>query len=336
MKRITALGIFALGLATARYFVRRRGSLDLAGKTVVITGGSRGLGLVLARELGKRGARLVLASRDTDILHRSVIELEQRGYEVSGVPCDVRHPDQVAHLMEVARNRFGSIDVLVNDAGVIEVGPLESMTIDDFRRSIETHFWGPLSTSLAVIPEMRARGEGRIVNIASIGGLLPVPHLVPYSASKAALVGLSSAMGTELARDGVMVTTVCPGLMITGSPRNASFKGRHREEYAWFSIGDALPFTSMSAKRAARRIARAIERGEPMVVFGLETRLAQLAYAIAPNFVSRMLSLVARLLPAPGGIGAETRLGYESVSAASPSLLTALGERAAARNAELT
>jgi hypothetical protein len=92
----------------------------------------------------------------------------------------------------------------------------------------------------------------------------------------------------------------------------------------------------MSAKRAARRIARAIERGEPMVVFGAQTRLAHLAYALLPNFVSRLLSVVARMLPAPDpALGVESRRGYESVSSVSPSFLTALGERAAVRNGEL-
>jgi NAD(P)-dependent dehydrogenase (short-subunit alcohol dehydrogenase family) len=334
MRRIAWAG-FALGALAFRQLIRTRGHLDLRGKTVVVTGGTRGLGLVLARELGRRGARLVLAGRNETTLYDAVIELERSGVQASGVPCDVGTPEDVAHLVEVAHNRFGPIDVLVNDAGEIEVGPLETMTREDFARSLDTHFWGPLSTSFAVLPEMRARRSGRIVNIASIGGLLPVPHLAPYSASKSALIGLSGAMGTELAKDGVLVTTVCPGLMVTGSPRNAFFKSKHRDEYAWFSVGAAFPFTAMSAKRAARRIVRAIVRGEPFVVFGAQARLAHLMYSLFPTFVSRMLSLVARALPKTGGIGSLNVRGSESTSSLSPSLLTSLGERAAIRNGEL-
>src|SRR6185503_4123757 len=121
----------------------------------------------------------------------------------------------------------------------------------------------------AVLPEMRARREGRIVNITSIGGKISVPHLLPYSASKFALVGLSEGLRAELAKDGIVVTTICPGLMRTGSPRNATFKGQHRAEYAWFSIGDSLPVTAMSADRAARQILTACKRGEAEVVLSV-------------------------------------------------------------------
>src|SRR5204863_2590958 len=124
-------------------------------------------------------------------------------------------------------------------------------------------------TTLDVMPDMRARREGRIVNISSIGGKVSVPHLLPYSASKFALVGLSEGLRAELAKDGIVVTTVCPGLMRTGSPRNAQFKGQHRAEYAWFTLSDSMPFFSQSAERAARQILSACRHGEAEVVLSL-------------------------------------------------------------------
>ncbi len=323
-----AVAALAIGRLTAR-----RGKLDLRGKTVVITGGARGLGLELAREFAKRGARLVLVARDAVTLESAKSELESEGHEVLTVPCDVRDRAQVDAMIAKARERFGGIDVLVNDAGTIDVGPLETMTVDEYRASIDVHFWGPLSTSLAVLPEMRARGSGRIVNVSSIGGLIPVPHLAPYCAGKFALVGLSETMGAELAKDGVYVTTVCPGLMRTGSPRNARFKGQAAKEYAWFRAGDDLPLTSMRATRAARRIVDATERGEPVVVFGAQARLAALAHALFPNLFARAASVAARLLPARGGGDARAVHGYEVSTP--PSWLAALGDRAAARNNEL-
>src|SRR5262249_52903527 len=150
----------------------------------------------------------------------------------------------VKHMVDAVWNHFGPIDVLINNAGVIEVGPLETMTLQDFEEAMRTHFWGPVYTTMAVLSEMRYRGGGRIVNISSIGGKVSVPHLVPYCASKFALCGLSEGLRAELAKDNILVTTVIPGLMRTGSPPNATFKGRHREEYAWFSISDALPVVS--------------------------------------------------------------------------------------------
>ena len=170
------------------------------------------------------------------------------------VQCDVTNAADVENMVNQVRGRFGKIDVLVNNAGTIQVGPLEVMKREDFEHAMKAHFWGPLNTILAVLPEMRERQDGRIVNISSIGGKIAVPHLVPYSASKFALVGLSKGLFTELRKDGIVVTTVCPGLMRTGSPRNANFKGKHRDEYAWFSISDSLPVTSIKAERAARSL----------------------------------------------------------------------------------
>ena len=308
---------------------------SLRDKVVLVTGGARGLGFVLAKKLAERGAKLVLCARDEHSLAEAHRDLESRGAQVLAVPCDVRDKASVDAMLAAARSTFGRIDVVINNAGEIEVGPVDTMTYDDFVSSMQTHFFAPLATISGVVAEMRARREGRIVNIASIGGLVPVPHLVPYSASRAALVGLSTSLATELARDGIVVTTVCPGLMRTGSPRNAMFKGEHRAEYAWFSLGDSLPVTSMSADRAAERVLVAIEKGERFVVIGLQARLAHLLEAIFPNLFIRAASAVNRMLPVSGGIGTGAARGYESGSKVSPSVLTALSERAAERNHEL-
>ena len=234
-----------------------------------------------------------------------------------------------------SREHFGAIDVLVNNAGVIQVGPMEVMTLEDYEQAMKTHFWGPLYTTLAVLPEMREREDGRIVNITSIGGKISVPHLLPYSASKFALVGFSEGLRAELKKDGIVVTTVCPGLMRTGSPRNATFKGQHRAEYAWFSISDSLPVSSMSAERAARQIVEACKRGDAEVVLSIQAKMAVLFHGLFPGLTADLLGFVNRLLPAPGGIGTRRAKGKESESDLSPSWLTTLSEQAAARNNEI-
>ncbi len=324
------------GVLAARALMRQVRAYDFTGKTVLITGGSRGLGLLLARELAREGARLAICARDADELERARVDLVRRGVpEVLAVPCDVTDRAQVESMVEACRERFGGIDVLINNAGVIQVGPLEVMTIEDYEQAMRTHFWGPLYATLAVLPDMRRRKAGRIVNIASIGGKIGVPHLVPYSASKFALVGLSEGMRAELAQFGITVTTVCPGLMRTGSPRNASFKGRHREEYAWFIIGDSLPLTSMNAERAARQVIAACRRGDAEVILSVQAELAVKFHALFPELTADMLAVVNRLLPAAvGGIGTKQAKGKDSGSAAAPSWLTALSDAAARRNNE--
>ena len=333
-KLIVALAGAGALLAT-RAVVRRLREYDLRGKTVLITGGSRGLGLVMAREFAREGARLAICARDPEELDRARTDLVRRGARVMAVPCDVTDRAQVEDAVRAVTERCGRVDVLVNNAGVIQVGPMEVMTLDDYERAMKTHFWGPLYATLAVLPAMRERAGGRIVNIASIGGKISIPHLLPYSASKFALVGFSEGLRSELKKDGVVVTTVCPGLMRTGGPRNAAFKGRHRAEYAWFSIGDSLPVSSMSAERAARQIVEACKRGDAEVVLSIQAKMAVRFHELFPGLTADLLGLVNRLLPAPGGIGAGSAKGKDSESGLSPSWLTTLGERAAARNNEI-
>jgi len=330
--KLTALGagVYALKSAFSHFF-----DYDLKDKTVLITGGSRGLGLVMAREFAREGSRIALCARDEQELDQARLDLEKLGAEVMVVPCDVTSKTDVNEMISTVNSRFGAVDVLVNNAGVIQVGPIEVMTHEDFELAMQAHFWGPLNTIMATLPAMLERRSGRIVNISSIGGKVSVPHLVPYSASKFALVGLSKGLRAELMKDGIKVTTVCPGLMRTGSPRNADFKGQHQFEYAWFSISDALPLLTVSAEYAARQIVRACQRGDAELVISIPAKIAVLFDSLFPEAMSQMLALTNRLLPDAGGVGTERRKGRESTSSWSPSWLTTLNEEAALRNNEV-
>lgn len=337
-KNTTILGLAAVtaGAYAVRSLLGRSSDYDFKDKVVLITGGSRGLGLVMAREFACEGARLVICARDEDELERARAELEGRGAEVTIHRCDVTSRTDVIEMVGAIESQLGGIDVLVNNAGVIQMGPIEVMTHADFEQAMNSHFWSPLNTMMAVLPGMRRKKSGRIVNISSIGGKVSVPHLVPYCASKFALTGLSRGMRTELLKHGIVVTTVCPGLMRTGSPRNAGFKGRHREEYAWFSISDALPLLSVSAERAAREIVSACRRGRAELVISVPAKLAVLFDTLMPELTANLLALANKLLlPEPGGIGEREAKGRESESFLSPSWLTALNERAAVRNNEM-
>jgi short-subunit dehydrogenase len=330
--KLTAIAGGALLLKSAVDYLRE---YDLTNKTVLITGGSRGLGLVMAREFAQHGSRLALCARDEEELERARIDLEQHGAEVMVVRCDIRNRQEVNDMVATINHRFGNIDVLVNNAGVIQVGPLEVMTEEDFEQAMQAHFWAPLHTIMAVLPSMRQRKAGRIVNITSIGGKVAVPHLVPYSASKFALVGLSKGLRAELMKDGISVTTVCPGLMRTGSPRNADFKGQHRFEYAWFSISDSLPLLTVSAENAARQIVRACKRGQAELVISIPAKIAVLFESLFPEAMYQILGVVNQMLPEPGGVGTQTVKGRDSGSTWSPSWLTTLNEEVAVRNNEV-
>jgi NAD(P)-dependent dehydrogenase (short-subunit alcohol dehydrogenase family) len=324
----------AAGIA-ATMLLRHRTPISFRGKTAFVTGGSRGLGLLIARELLARGANVAIAARDADELARAAQQLHASGSNVLTIEADMTIRDEVDNAVKHIEQHFGPVDVLVNNAGTISVGPIETMTIDDYRSSINTHFWGPYFTTMAVLPRMQRRQFGRIVNISSIGGKISVPHLLPYSVGKFALTGFSEGLRSALLKDKVYVTTVCPGLMRTGSPRNALFKGNNEAEYAWFSISDALPGLSMNATRAARQVVEACARGDSEAVLTLPAKVATLIHGVFPEVTVDVLGVVNRFLPPPGGIGTDVRTGKQSKSKASPSWLTALNERAAQENNQI-
>lgn len=337
MNKLEKGALLLAAVGAGAWLISRSGRrYDFRGKVVLIAGGSRGLGLVMARQLAAQGAHLALCARDGDELDLAADDLITRhANRPLTVVCDITDPEGVRHLVERVHGRFGTIDVLINNAGTISVGPQAVMTREDYEKAMATHFWGPFNTIEAVLPQMRRQRRGRIVNISSIGGKIAVPHLLPYCASKFALVGFSEGLRAEVAKDGVVVTTVCPGLMRTGSPRHAEFKGQHEKEHAWFRISDSLPLLTIGAERAARQVLDACRRGAAEVVLSLPAKLAVKFHALFPGLTANLLALVDRLLPAPGGIGTEARAGKDSESAIAPSVLTGLTERAALRNNEV-
>ncbi len=321
--------IGALSLGRAALKALRRISFE--NRVVVITGGSRGLGLALARQLAREGAQLALLARDEEELKTACAELSEHTTAEYFV-CDVRREDEVNCSIAAVLERFGTIDVLINDAGVIQVGPVEDMTVTDFKDTMDNHFFASLYTTLAVLPTMRDKHFGRIVNISSIGGKISVPHLLPYSASKFALAGFSQGLRTEVMKDGINVTTVCPGLMRTGSHLQAEFKGHNNLEYAWFSTLNGLPLLSIAAENAAREIIDGCRNGDAEVILTLPAQLAVKINALFPEQTADVLSLMNRVLPPEGGIGTKKKKGKESQSVLSPNPLTTMIEKAAVKN----
>src|SRR5215470_6403916 len=329
-----AAGVF-LGAAGAvmgaRVLYRSRRKYDLHGKVVLITGSSRGLGLALAEEFAARGARIVICAREQEELSRARTQLEQRGAEVLDVVCDVSNRESVQRLIEQVRNRFGEIDALVNNAGIISVGPYEEQTIEDFEEAMNVNFWGVVNTTLAVLPAMKRHNSGRIVNITSIGGKVSVPHLMPYSCAKFAAVAFSEGLRAEIAHHGVVVTTIVPGLMRTGSYLNADFKGKHKAEFGWFSMSGTNPITSISVSRAARQIVHATISGSAELIITWQAELLARLHGLFPGLVTDILAFVNRILPTADGGETAKRKGWESESPLTRSPLTALGRWAAQR-----
>lgn len=339
-RQVALMGAVAMGALAASRAWRTRRAYDFSGKSVVITGGSRGLGLVMARQLAAEGARITLIARNEEELERAEndIRAQHPSADVLSVIADVRKRYDCERATAQAFERFGSIDVLINNAGIIQVGPIDHMQLSDFEDAMNTHFWGPLYMVWASLPHMRSQGAGRIVNITSIGARIAVPHLVPYSASKFALAGLSDGLRYELAKENIIVTSVFPGLMRTGSPVNAMFKGRRPQEYAWFAISDSLPLASIDDRRAASQIIDACRYGRAELIITMQATLAILARTASPEIFANIMEFMNNLLPGPAqGDGNEARPGSESESrwAGPDQPLTATTYKAAERNNEI-
>lgn len=305
----------------------------LKGSTIAIVGGSRGLGLDLAREAAEAGARIALCARDPVEVERARDALEKMGATVFAQTCDASRSEEADRFVRGALVQLGPIDMLITCAAIIQVGPLETMQRSDVEEALAQIFWTAYHPTMAVLPSMRARRAGRIVHVSSFGGQLGVPHMMPYCTSKFALTGFSASLRAELAKDGITVTTITPGLLRTGAHVNVPFKGQQEKEFLWFSAGATLPLVSLPSRQAARRILRHALRGDAESTLTPAIRLLVIANAVAPGLVSRMLALQNRLLPSAEHGETAGRRGMDVASSSRSRLVRAL-ERYGRPNAE--
>jgi short-subunit dehydrogenase len=301
MKKSTTLSLVAAGLATAAAiaFAPRQPRLR-AGMVAIVTGGSRGLGLAIAHRFGRAGLKLVLAARHQEELEIARHELLHSGDVVNEddillVVCDLTDPAQAAGLIDQTLRAFGSFDVLINNAGIIEVGPIQNQPLEAYERAMQTNFFAALYTTHAALPHLLTHG-GAVANIASIGGKMPVPHLAPYVAAKFALVGFSETLHAEVRQHGVRVTTVCPGLMRTGGEAHAHFIGQADKEKAWFNFGAKTPILAASAEHAANRIYHAVAAGRAEITITPQAWLAARIHGLAPETTQQVAALANRFL----------------------------------------
>lgn len=290
-------------------------------KTVLITGGSRGLGLELARQFADEGAKIAILARDAAELEKAANILESHARVPSYVlpiVCDITSEEQTRDAFYEACEKFGGIDVLVNNAGSILVGPAKSMTREDYMAQLELHLFANMRLTDLMANQhgcARAREENksefearylnprkklagpRIVNIISMGGKVGVPHMLPYDVSKFALAGYSQGMRSELALQGISVTSVYPALMQTGSPIQAVFKGDHEKEYSWFASADNFPGLSMDIEKAARLIIEAARRRDAELILSALGRVREIVNAFLPETMASVMTAFASLMP---------------------------------------
>jgi NAD(P)-dependent dehydrogenase (short-subunit alcohol dehydrogenase family) len=322
-------------------------STPQAARTAVVMGASRGLGLLVSEELLQRGFTVYGCARDEDELEGAARILAAAVPGGRFVPriCDVRYHDEVTAVVEEVVDDHGGLDVAIHVAGVIQVGHADKVTLGHYHEAVDTMLFGPVHLALASVPHMRDAGHGRIGIVSSVGGLVAVPRLVPYSVAKFGAVGLAEGLYAELSGTGVTVTTVTPGLMRTGGHTHARFVDDAVSDYAWFAPLASVPGLSISAERAARRIVSGVLSGSPTVELTPLTIIGRRVHGLAPATTTRAMGLVSRLLPGPSGRAADPMTeaapavdgstARERLSSRVVDGLSVLGDRAARRTNEL-
>lgn len=326
MRRLLlAAGAAAAGHVLYHSAVRLNRRVSFDGARVLILGGGRGLGLELARTFAAQGAQLALVARSQGQLDTAAALLRngegnREGATVHARALDLRGDGAAREAVEWAAEAMGGLDVLVNVAGLIQVGPLEHLTPKDYDDAMRIHFWAPLQAMEAALPYLKRSGVARVVNISSIAGKVASPHLISYTASKFALSGLSDALRAAYRRYGIFVTTVHPGLMRTGSARNAGFKGDAEAEFGWFAPRIKTPVSSIDATRAARQIVEAAQVGRGRLTITFQARLLHLFDTLMPELAADAMGLFEKhYLPAPvGPEGDRLVMGYDGPEAANP------------------
>jgi short-subunit dehydrogenase len=312
----------------------RKPEADLTNHVVLITGGSRGMGLLLAKQFARCGCRIAICARDAEELQRAETDIATAGGRAFSVVCDLTDRTQTERMVQEVTDHYGGVDILINCAGIISVGPAQLMKIEDFEEAMAINFYGTLHAIWAVMPQMRQRRTGRIVNISSVGGRVPVPHLLPYSCSKFAVTALSEGLRAELRQDHIQVTTILPGTMRTGSHIQAEVKGQQEAEYRLFTLSATLPFISIAAEEVARQIVTATRRGEAERVISLPAQMMTLMHGTFPGIMTDLLGCINQyVLPSPAG-STELVSGAEVAAQMDDPLyqqVTVLGERAAER-----
>lgn len=258
------------------------------GERAVITGAGGGLGRALAITLGKRGGRVLVSDIDLAAAEETVALVRAAGGEASAARCDVRVPAEVEALAVTMDEIFGGTDLLVNNAGVAVAGRIGDVGLEDWKYAIDINLLGVVHGCHFFVPAMKRRRRGRILNVASSAGLVSLPILGPYNATKAAVVALSETLHAEVRRHGVGVTVLCPTFFTTNIGKNQRGTATAADRAL---VDGRMRASRTQAEDVAEAAIRALEAGDLYCIPMLDGRLIRRAKALFPQSVARLLGI---------------------------------------------
>jgi NAD(P)-dependent dehydrogenase (short-subunit alcohol dehydrogenase family) len=273
-------------------------------KVALVTGGAAGIGAELVRQLSANGAAVVIADLATDDAERLAGELSGRGARVHACRCDVSRFPEVERAVKTATEKFGRLDLIVNNAGVGLAGELRDIELSDWQPIVDVNLWGVIHGVHAALPVMLRQGHGQIVNMASAAGLVPRPGMVPYATTKFAVVGLSTSLRYEVADLGVRVNVVCPFNIATSIFQNTKYRNIDRD-----AMLAAVPLRQFPVEQCVEQILTGVSKNKPIIAMPRFARFEWRLYRYFPRAVSlimrrrRSLFRDHRISPTPIGIG---------------------------------
>lgn len=294
-RRLFTCALVTAGAAAAVYAWRRLPRRHTQGRTVLITGGSRGLGLELAREFLAAGARVALCARNQAELERARQRLAPAGEPVSIHVADISDPQDVDRLVSEVAERWGRLDILVNNAALFMSGPMALMRVEDYERILKVNLIGTIIVTETCRPYLERRGG--VITIVSAAGLLPAPHLAPYAVSKAGVSMYAQLLEVELADRGLETMAVYPSYMPTGVSYHADYRGAVAAEQHTVQRLMQVPFLAVDQRRGAGIIVDAWRYGRRVVIYPAVVRLSVMLTGLVPEFVLRIARRANRYYP---------------------------------------
>ena len=265
-------------------------------RTAVVTGAGGGIGRQLCLALAERGASVLAADIDLEAASRTAAEIEVRNGTAIAAACDVRSAGDVERLAEIADESFDGVDLLVNNAGVLVLGELVATSLEDYKRVVDVNLWGVVHGCHSFVPRMVRQGSGSILNVASLAGVMPLPYMGAYAATKAAVIALSEALRAELGGAGISVTVLCPSFTRTRLIDDATGaeepRGLANRVMGWLGADPA---------RVARRALRAVDRDRLYAIPVLHGRLVWGLKRLAPAAVGQVLATTYRVVSRGAG-----------------------------------